>query len=78
MSSLSLSPQALAGACSRNPRRTVAVWAAAVVLAIVAIAALLSGSLSSQGSPTNMPQSQRALDLERSAFPSSTGSERKL
>jgi RND superfamily putative drug exporter len=71
MSSLSLSPQALARACSRNPRRTLAVWAAAAVLAIVAIAALLSGSLSSQGSPTNMPQSQRALDLERSAFPSS-------
>jgi RND superfamily putative drug exporter len=71
MSSFSLSPQALARACSRHPGRTLAAWAAAAVLAIVAIAALLSGSLSSQGSPTNMPQSQRALDLEHSAFPSS-------
>jgi RND superfamily putative drug exporter len=50
------------------------VWAAAAVLAIVAIVALLSGSLASKGNPTNTPESQRALNLERSAFPSSAPS----
>jgi RND superfamily putative drug exporter len=48
--------------------------AAAAVLAIIAIVALLSGALASKGSPTNTPEWQQALNLERSAFPSSAPS----
>jgi RND superfamily putative drug exporter len=74
MSSFSLSPQALARASSRHPRRTLAVWAAAALLALVAIVSLLSGSLASKGNPTNTPESQQALNLELRAFPASAPS----
>src|SRR5262245_24692561 len=62
----------LALACARRPRRTIGAWAVAVVLAVVAIGALLGGALSSEGNPTNNPESQRAKDVRESAFPSAS------
>jgi RND superfamily putative drug exporter len=69
MAPIGLSPRALALSSARHPWRTIAAWAIAAVIAMVAIVMLLPGSLTSQGTPTNNPQSQRALDTERGAFP---------
>jgi uncharacterized membrane protein YdfJ with MMPL/SSD domain len=64
-----LSTQALAAACARHPWRTIAGWVAVAVLAIMAIATLLSGSLTTEGAPTNNPESERADDVLLAAFP---------
>ncbi len=64
-----LSTGALASASARHPWRTIGLWAAASVLAVVAIATLLGGSLTTEGRPTNNPESQRALDVQERAFP---------
>jgi RND superfamily putative drug exporter len=40
-----------------------------MVIAFVAIGALLGGALTTEGKPTNNPQSQRAKDLREAAFP---------
>jgi RND superfamily putative drug exporter len=40
-----------------------------MLLAFVAIGALLGGALTTEGKPTNNPQSQRAKDLREAAFP---------
>ena len=65
---------AIALASARHPWRTVGAWVAAMVVAIVAIAALLGGALTTEGNPTNNPQSQRAKDaLERSFPPTARG-----
>src|SRR5919204_2162891 len=69
MASIAFSPRALAQASSRHPWRTVTGWALVGVLAVVAIGALLPGSLISGGNPTNNPQSQRARDLIQREFP---------
>ena len=61
--------QALATASARHPWRTIAAWVVAVVLAVVAIGALLGGALTTEGKPTNNPQSQRAKDTLERAFP---------
>jgi RND superfamily putative drug exporter len=62
---------ALAWASARHPWRAIGVWAVLALLAIAAIAALLGGSLTTEGRPTNDPQSLRAEDVRAEAFPSS-------
>ena len=49
----------LARACSRHPWRAIGGWIVAVVLAVAALALLL-GDLTTEGHPTNNPESQRA------------------
>jgi putative drug exporter of the RND superfamily len=61
--------QRLALASARHPRRTIGAWVAAMVIAFVAIGALLGGALTTEGKPTNNPQSQRAKDLREAVFP---------
>src|SRR5690348_8934657 len=60
--------QRVALACARHPRRTVGAWVAAVLIALVAIGALLGGALTSEGKPTDDPQSQQAKDVLAAAF----------
>jgi RND superfamily putative drug exporter len=64
-----LSTTGLASASARHPWRTIVAWVAVVVAALVAIVGLLGGSLTTEGAPTNDPQSERALDVRREAFP---------
>jgi uncharacterized membrane protein YdfJ with MMPL/SSD domain len=64
-----LSTQTLAMMSARHPWRTIAVWVGLVVLGVVAIGALLGGALTTEGNPTNNPQSQRAKDTLVAAFP---------
>jgi uncharacterized membrane protein YdfJ with MMPL/SSD domain len=65
--------QGIALACARHPWRTIAAWIALVVLAVLAIGALLGGALTTEGNPTNDPQSQRAEDALAAAFPPTVG-----
>jgi RND superfamily putative drug exporter len=44
-------------------------WTIAVVVAIAVIVVFLPGSLTTEGNPTNDPESQRALDARIAAFP---------
>jgi putative drug exporter of the RND superfamily len=67
------STQALATASARHPWRTIGAWVAVSVLAVVAIVTLLGGSLTTEGAPTNNPESQRALDALERAFPPDPG-----
>ena len=60
---------ALAAAVSRHPWRALGAWAVAVVLAIAVIVVFLPGSLTTEGNPTNDPESRRALDARDAAFP---------
>jgi putative drug exporter of the RND superfamily len=55
-------------ASARHPWRAIGGWVAAVVVGIVAIGALLGGALTTEGNPTNNPQSQRAKDAREAAF----------
>src|SRR5687768_11014882 len=64
-----LSTQGLASASARHPWRTIGAWIAVSVLAIAAIAVLLPGSLTTEGAPTNNPESDRALVAQERAFP---------
>jgi RND superfamily putative drug exporter len=64
--------QRIALACARHPRRTIGAWVAAVLIALVAIGALLGGALTSEGKPTNDPQSQQAKDVLAAAFPAAS------
>jgi putative drug exporter of the RND superfamily len=58
----------LARSCSRHPWRAIGAWIGAVVLAIAALA-LVFGSLTTNGHPTNDPESQRADEMIGGAFP---------
>jgi uncharacterized membrane protein YdfJ with MMPL/SSD domain len=69
-----LTTQSLASASARHPWRTIAAWIAVSVLAIAAIATLLGGSLTTEGTPTNNPESTRALGAIERAFPPEPGS----
>ena len=62
----------LALASARHPRRTIGAWIAAMVIAVVAIGALLGGALTTEGNPTNNPQSERAKDVREAAFPTAS------
>jgi uncharacterized membrane protein YdfJ with MMPL/SSD domain len=64
-----LSTRRLVLASAAHPWRTIGAWAAAAVLAIVAIGALLGGSLSTENHPTDNRQSQRAALLIDRSFP---------
>jgi len=63
-----LSTQSVASASAHHPWRTIAAWIVASTLAIAAIAVGL-GSLTTEGAPTNNPESERALDAKFRAFP---------
>jgi uncharacterized membrane protein YdfJ with MMPL/SSD domain len=65
--------QKLALMSARHPWRTIGAWVALVIVGIVAIAALLGGALTTEGNPTNNPQSQRAEDLVNRSFPAAVG-----
>jgi len=58
----------LARSCALHPWRTILAWVAAILLALVAAALLLFGSLSSEGKVTNNPESLRATALLDSRF----------
>jgi uncharacterized membrane protein YdfJ with MMPL/SSD domain len=64
-----LSTTSLATASASHPWRVVAMWIAVAVLAILAIVTLLGGSLTTEGNPTNNPESERAEDVRLAAFP---------
>jgi putative drug exporter of the RND superfamily len=61
--------QSLAAASARHPWRTLGAWLVVIVLGVVAIASLLGGSLTTEGAPTNNPQSERADESRLQAFP---------
>jgi putative drug exporter of the RND superfamily len=62
----------LVTASARHPWRTVGAWVAAMLVAVVAIGALLGGALTTEGKPTNNPQSERAKDVREAAFPAAS------
>jgi putative drug exporter of the RND superfamily len=64
--------QRIALASARHPRRTIGAWVAAMLIAFVAIGTLLGGALTTEGKPTNNPQSQRAKDVREAAFPAAS------
>lgn len=64
----------LARACSTHPWRTIGIWIAAVIAAIAALAFAL-GDLTTEGRPTNNPDSQKAVTALAGAFPPRPGSE---
>jgi uncharacterized membrane protein YdfJ with MMPL/SSD domain len=63
----------LTAMCARHPWRTIGVWVALVLVAVVAIGGLLGGALTTEGNPTNNPQSQRAKDVLSASFPPAAG-----
>jgi RND superfamily putative drug exporter len=68
-----LSTSSLAAASARHPWWTIAGWALASVAAMAAIAILLGGALTTDGEPTNDPQSLAARDALFEAFPPQPG-----
>jgi RND superfamily putative drug exporter len=62
----------IALASARHPWRTIAAWGVVSVLALVAVGALLGDSLTTEGRPTNDPQSERAADARAQALPGAT------
>jgi len=64
--------QRVALASARHPRRTIGAWVAAMLIAFVAIGTLLGGALTTEGKPTNNPQSQRAKNVREAAFPAAS------
>jgi uncharacterized membrane protein YdfJ with MMPL/SSD domain len=64
--------QRLVLASAKHPWRTIGAWVAAILVAFVAIGALLGGALTTEGKPTNNPQSQRAKDVREAAFPAAS------
>jgi uncharacterized membrane protein YdfJ with MMPL/SSD domain len=68
-----ISIRRLALASAAHPWRTIAAWVAAAIVAIVAVVALLGGSLSSDNHPTDTRESQRAKALIDQSFPAASG-----
>jgi uncharacterized membrane protein YdfJ with MMPL/SSD domain len=64
-----LSTEAIARACARHPWRTVGAWIAVLVAAFACIALLLGGNLTTDGAPTNNPESKRAEEIVERSFP---------
>jgi uncharacterized membrane protein YdfJ with MMPL/SSD domain len=67
------STRAIAATSARHPWRVVGAWVVTSIAAIAAIAVLLGGSLTTDGEPTNNPQSLRAKDTLLQSFPSQDG-----
>jgi RND superfamily putative drug exporter len=61
----------LARASSGHPWRTVALWAAAVVLSVGTVAGLLGSALTTDAEMTNDPESYRGYDVLNEHFPPS-------
>jgi RND superfamily putative drug exporter len=59
----------LAAACARHPWRALGAWTAVAVAAVIVIVVFLPGSLTTEGAPTNNPESERAKDTRLAAFP---------
>src|SRR5918992_1151514 len=59
----SLSPEALARASSRHPKRTLAIWGVLIVVGGVLSGLLLSGVLTTDAQFTNEPEAVRAQNL---------------
>jgi uncharacterized membrane protein YdfJ with MMPL/SSD domain len=70
---MKLSTKYLAAASARHPWRAIAAWIVVLVLGIAAIATLLGGSLTTEGAPTNNPESERADEARFRAFPPAPG-----
>ena len=66
---MTFSTRTLALSCARHPRRTLVWWGVAAIVALVAIATLLGGALTTDSNPTNNPQSLRARDVLDKALP---------
>ncbi len=66
---MKLSTQNITAASARHPWRTIGAWIVTFVLAIAAIGILLGDSLTTEGAPTNNPESERAIDAIARAFP---------
>ena len=66
---MKLSTQTITAASARYPWRTIGAWIVTFVLAIAAIGILLGDSLTTEGAPTNNPESERAVDALARAFP---------
>ena len=66
---MTLSTRSLAAASVRHAWRTIGAWIIVAILAVAAIATLLGGSLTTEGSPTNNPESERAEDVRLAALP---------
>jgi RND superfamily putative drug exporter len=64
-----LSTGPLAAVSARHPWRVLGGWITVVVVAIVVIVVLLGGSLTTEGKPTNSPESERADEARLAAFP---------
>src|SRR5512132_1516706 len=62
-----LSTKTLASVSARHPWRAISAWIAATVLALVAVVTLLT--LTTEGAPTNDPESERADEVRLAAFP---------
>ncbi len=67
-----LSTQTFAAVSARHPWRTMCAWVVASFVAVAAIGVLLGGSLTTEGAPTNNPESERAVDAQARAFPPDT------
>jgi uncharacterized membrane protein YdfJ with MMPL/SSD domain len=65
---MKLPTRALAGSSARHPWRALGAWLVVTVLAVVTIVSLLGGSLTTEGAPTNNPESERAEDARVAAF----------
>ena len=68
-----LSTTSLAAASARRPWWTIAGWTVAFVAAIAAVSVLLGGALTTDGEPTNDPQSLAARDVLAQSFPPQNG-----
>ena len=62
-----LSTKSLASASARHPWRAIGAWVAVTLVAIFAIATFLT--LTTEGAPTNNPESDRADQVRLAAFP---------
>ena len=66
---MTLSTQSITTASARHPWSTIVAWVVASFLAVGAIGVLLGDSLTTEGRPTNNPESERAIDAIARAFP---------
>jgi uncharacterized membrane protein YdfJ with MMPL/SSD domain len=68
-----LSPTTLVLMSARYPWRTIGTWIVLVVIGVIGIGTLLGGALTTEGNPTNNPQSMRAEEVLNDSFPAASG-----